>query len=81
MNELASLKPVLFPNPSKGQAQIRWEGEQFGYEVLDFQGREVFRSNNSSRNEAVLPQLKVGIYTVIIRSVSGRFAVEKWILY
>ncbi len=81
LNELASLKPVLFPNPSKGQAQIRWEGEQFGYEVLDFQGREVFHSNNSSRNEAVLPQLKVGIYTVIIRSVSGRFAVEKWILY
>ena len=81
LNEFASSKPVLFPNPSKGQAVIHWKGEQFGYEILDFQGREVYRSAEHFSNEANLPQLRSGIYTVRIHSVSGRLATEKWILY
>jgi hypothetical protein len=78
MDEHEHLNEItIYPNPSNGMVTVNGLVDLTNYsvEVIDLQGRIVFSSNN--QNELVLDALDKGIYTLIILTDQGVYAVEQ----
>jgi hypothetical protein len=81
VNETLKNKINVFPNPSNGNATIRWEKEEFkSIQLINQNGQIVFEQNVFFTNQIHVEQLNTGIYLINFIDDTNHFHTEKLIV-
>ncbi len=79
VDELGSLKLGVYPVPAKDEVTVECAEKINDLTVLDAQGRNVAVDFNASVNKINTSQLATGIYSIVVRTESGKVVTERFI--